>query len=439
MNKSRTNPCCSRLGTTICIVTLLLTGFAAESADVVIEVRHAEEINALRARPKVRMAMDHILANERRHREELIELTEIPAPPFNEQARAERFATMLREAGLREVTIDDEGNVIGRRPGQSGARVIGYSAHLDTVFPEGTDVTVRFDDDKLFAPGVGDNTRGLIVVLGVLRALEHANIQTEADVLFIGNVGEEGLGDLRGVKYLFRDGAPPIDALIAIDGGNTDRIVYGGVGSHRYRMVFRGPGGHSWGAFGTANPHHALARAIALLDENAPSVTEAGAKSSYNIGRIGGGTSINSVPFESWAEVDIRSGDQSRIDAIDAILHAAAEQALQEENDGRSIGAPLTVELERVGTRPAALGDPRGDLVQRAMAATQSFGITPRLGISSTDANLPLSKGIPAVTMSRGGESYDSHAPTEAWANVNGYLGIQIGLLTLLAEAGMSR
>ncbi len=422
-----------------CAAVLLFASYSAVGDEVTIEVRHAEEIAALRARPKVRVAMNHILANERRHREELIELTEIPAPPFKEQARAERFAAMLRDAGLRDVYIDAEGNAIGRRPGRSGARVIAYSAHLDTVFPEGTDVTVRFDDDKLIAPGVGDNTRGLIVVLGVLRALQHAEIQTEADILFIGNVGEEGLGDLRGVKHLFRDGAPRIDALIAVDGGNIDRIVYGGVGSHRYRMTFRGPGGHSWGAFGTANPHHALARAIALFDQNAPTITDNGSKSSYNIGRIGGGTSINSVPFESWAEVDIRSGSQARIDAIDAILQAAAEQALQEENDGRSIGAPLTVELERVGTRPAALGDSRSDLVQRALAATESFGIAPRLGISSTDANLPLSKGVPAVTMSRGGESYDSHAPSEAWANVNGYLGIQIGMLTLLAEAGMSR
>lgn len=401
-----------------------------------IEARYLAEITALRQDERVQTAFDHILALEARHREELIELTEIPAPPFNEQVRAERFAEMLREAGLEDVYIDAVGNAIGRRPGQSGDRVIAYSAHLDTVFPEGTDVTVRFDDDTMYAPGIGDNTRGLIVVLAVLRAMEHAGIETDADILFIGNVGEEGLGDLRGVKHLFRDGAERIDTLIAVDGGDTDRIVYGGVGSHRYRVTFHGPGGHSWGAFGTANPHHALGRAIALFDENAPTITDDGQKSSYNVGRIGGGTSINSVPFEAWAEIDIRSGDQTKIDAIDAILKAAVEQALQEENAGRSEGDALTVDVARVGTRPAANGDASNPVVQRAMAATAAYGLAPRLSISSTDANLPISKGIPAVTMSRGGESIDGHAPSEGWRNVDGHLSINIGLLTLLAEAG---
>ena len=426
-------------------VLFLHFGLAAGSAiaqapnDPAIQPEYVEEIAAIRNDPSVQRALQHVLTLEPRHRDELIELTEIPAPPFKEQARAERFAQLLRESGLDDVVIDEVGNVIGRRPGRSGGRVVGYSAHLDTVFPEGTDVTVRFDDDKLYAPGIGDNTRGLIVILAVLRALEFAKIETDADILFIGNVGEEGLGDLRGVKHLFRDGADPIDTLIAVDGGNSDRIVYGGVGSHRYKITFRGPGGHSWGAFGTANPHHALGRAIALFDQNAPTITDDGVKSSYNIGRIGGGTSINSVPFESWAEVDIRSGDQAKIDAIDSILKAAVEQALQEENAGRKIGEELTVELARVGTRPAAPGDASSAVVQRAMAATKAFGIEPRLGISSTDANLPISKGVPAITMSRGGESYDSHAPSEAWANVNGHIGIQIGLVTLLAEAGLSQ
>ncbi|MGB3624723.1 MAG: M20/M25/M40 family metallo-hydrolase [Henriciella sp.] len=420
------------------LTTICQPAVAQELSDVEIDPQYVDEVAKLRGSADVDKAMRHVLTLEAQHREELIELTEIPAPPFKEMARAERFAEMLRAAGLDDVSIDEVGNVIGRRPGTGGQRVVGYSAHLDTVFPEDTDVTVRFDDDKMYAPGIGDNTRGLVVVLAVLRALEHAAIRTDADILFIGNVGEEGLGDLRGVKHLFRDGASAIDSLIAVDGGDDDRIVYGGVGSHRYRMAFSGPGGHSWGAFGTANPHHALGRAIALFDENAPAVTGDGVKSSYNIGRIGGGTSINSVPFESWAEVDIRSGDQAKIDAIDDILQAAVEQALQEENAGRTIGAELTAELERVGTRPAAQGDEGAALVQRALAVTRSFDLEPRLGISSTDANLPISKGIPAITMSRGGQSYDSHAPTEAWSNVSGYRGIQIGLLTLLAEAGLT-
>lgn len=419
----------------------LLTSFAVmaqELTDPEVFPEYVAEAEAITANRRVQQAMEHIVAIEPQSREDLVELTEIPAPPFEEQARAERFAEMLRESGLTDVTIDDVGNAIGRRPGRTGNRVIAYSAHLDTVFPSDTDVTVRYDDEKMYAPGIGDNTRGLVTILGVLRAMEHAGIETEADVLFVGNVGEEGLGDLRGVKHLFRDGAEKIDTLIAVDGGESTRIVYGGVGSHRYKITFQGPGGHSWGAFGLANPHHALGRAIQIFDENAPTVTSVGEKTSYNIGRIGGGTSINSIPFESWMEVDMRSGSQDKLDDIDEVLKAAVEQALQEENAGRLDGPELTVDVDRVGTRPAAEGDSTSPVVQRAMAATLAFGVQPSLRISSTDSNLPISKGIPAVTMSRGGVSGNSHSPDEWWQNVDGHIGIQIGLVTLLAEAGLA-
>ena len=413
--------------------------FAAQDvAATEVQPQYRAEIAAIRNNRNVQAALEHIVAIEPQSRRDLIELTEIPAPPFGEENRARRFAEMLRQAGLSDVTIDDVGNVIGRRPGKSGDRVIAYSAHLDTVFPLETDVTVRFDDEKMYAPGIGDNTRGLVTVLGVLRALQNTRIETDADILFIGNVGEEGLGDLRGIKHLFRDGAPRIDTLIAVDGGESNRIVFGGVGSHRYRITFRGPGGHSWGAFGLASPHHALGRAIAIFVKNAPSVTSMGEKTSYNVGRIGGGTSINSIAFESWMEIDMRSGNQGKLNDVDAILQAAVEQALQEENTARLDGPELTVDVERVGTRPAAEGDDQAPIVQRAIAATESFGIEPQLQISSTDANLPISKGIPAVTMSRGGVSGNSHAPEEWWQNVDGHIGMQIGLITLLAEAGLA-
>lgn len=425
----------------LCIVIVLMycASLAAQNQSAPeVKPQYAAEIEAIRNNPDVRKAMEHIVAIEPQSRRDLIELTEIPAPPFGEEVRGQRFADMLREAGLKDVTIDEVGNAIGRRPGKTGERVIAYSAHLDTVFPIETDVTVKFDDEKMYAPGIGDNTRGLVTVLGVLRAIQEAGITTEDDILFIGNVGEEGLGDLRGVKHLFRDGATGIDTLIAVDGGDSKRIVYGGIGSHRYRITFRGPGGHSWGAFGLASPHHALGRAIAIFVENAPAVTSAGEKTSYNVGRIGGGTSINSIAFESWMEVDLRSGNQDKLDEIDAVLQAAVEQALQEENAARRDGPELTVDVERVGTRPAAAGDDQLPVVQRAVAATKSFGINPDLRISSTDANLPLSIGVPAVTMSRGGISGNSHAPDEWWQNVDGHIGIQIGLITLLAEAGLA-
>jgi len=402
-----------------------------------------EEIDALQADPRVKAAMEHVYSLESQSLEDLIELTEIPAPPFNETARAERFAGMLREAGLEDVRIDEIGNVIGRRPGSgvsngSGKRVA-YAAHLDTVFPEGTDVTVKIEGDKYSAPGIGDNTRGLVTILEVLRAMEHAQIETEGEILFIGNVGEEGLGDLRGVKHLFRDDAEKIDTFIAVDGGNSDRIVYGGVGSHRYRVTFHGPGGHSWGAFGLANPHHALGRAIALFDERAPSVTTVGDKTSYNVGRISGGTSVNSIPFESWMEIDMRSGNQDKLDDIDAVLQAAVMEALEAENEGRLDGPALTVDIKRVGTRPAAMGDPDSPLVQRTMAATAALGLTPSLQISSTDSNLPISIGVPAVTISRGGTSQGAHSLDEWWRNVDAHLGAQLGLLTVLSEAGVSK
>ena len=395
-------------------------------------------IQSLAEVPAVSAALADVVEMEQQLLDDLVELTEIPAPPFGEAARGERFAEMLVEAGLGDVYIDEVGNVVGQRPGRSEGKVVAIAAHLDTVFPLETDVTVHIDGDTYTAPGIGDNTRGVVVVLGVLRAMQRAGIETDADILFIGNVGEEGLGDLRGVKHLFRKGAPRIDSFIAVDGGATERVVYSGVGSHRYRVTFKGPGGHSWGAFGTGNPHHALGRAIEKFVTRAPSVTSEGEKSSFNVGRIGGGTSINSVPFESWMEVDIRSGNQGKIDAIDAILQQAVKEALDEENAWRSEGAELTADVEMVGKRPAAKGDADAEIVQNAAAAVRWAGLEPELRISSTDANIPISMGIPAVTLSRGGVSKDSHAPAEYWQNKDSHLALQISLLTLLAEAGLA-
>ncbi|MDZ7690652.1 MAG: M20/M25/M40 family metallo-hydrolase [Balneolaceae bacterium] len=188
---------------------------------------------------------------------------------------------------------------------------------MDTVFPIETDVTVEQSGDTLFAPGIGDDGRGLTTVLALLRSIDTLNLSFESDILFIGNVGEEGLGDLRGMKYLFREGGPQIDFFISVDGTRIKSITNGALGSHRYEVTFKGPGGHSWGAFGLANPHHALSRAITHFVDKAEEYTQTDPKTSYNIGRIGGGTSVNSIPFESWLEVDMRSlqsSDATRID-----------------------------------------------------------------------------------------------------------------------------
>jgi tripeptide aminopeptidase len=439
--KELSNSFLSRLGAVLIAGSLsLLAGSAAAQTSGLSpdDDHYAATIDRLAQQPTVQAALAHIEDLDSQLLRDLIEITEIPAPPFAEDRRAEHYAGMLQQAGLTDVTIDEVGNVIGRRPGSRGERVIAYSAHLDTVFPEDTDLTVRQEGNRLYAPGIGDNSRGLISVLAVLRALEFADIQTEADLLFIGNVGEEGLGDLRGMKHLFREEAETIDTLIVVDGGSTSRIVNGGVGSHRYKVTFTGPGGHSWGAFGMANPQHALGRAIALFDQNALPITREGAKTTYNVGRMGGGTSINSIPFEAWMEVDMRSGSQDKLDEIDRVFRQAIAMALEMENFERQSGPQLEVDIERVGTRPAAEGDNSMPLLKHAVAATRHFGIEPDLQISSTDANLPLSLGVPAITMSRGGIGGNSHSPDEWWENVEGHISIQIGLLTLLAEAGLS-
>jgi len=368
--------------------------------------------------------------------ERLIELTEIPSPPFMEAARGVRFAELLLEAGADSVWTDAEGNVIGLRRGRTGARQIGFGGHLDTVFPEGTDVTVRQVGDTLFAPGVGDDTRGLVVVLSALRAMETAGVETDDDVLFIGVVGEEGLGDLRGMKHLYREDGLRPEVWIEVDGGGLGRIVSMGLGSVRYRVRFEGPGGHSWGAFGTANPAHAMSRATRYFQDVADTLTRSGPRTSYNVGRVGGGTSINSVPFEAWMEVDMRSESPASLDRIEGVFIAAMDRALEEENALRREGDALTVDKDRIGDRPSGEMDPSAPLVQRALASTAAFGVQGELARSSTDSNVPIALGFPAVTIGRGGEGANGHAPNEHWVNREAYLAVQRAILLVVSEAG---
>jgi len=424
--------------------SLFLMGCEAETVrqesgpvKAVVSKAHQDEIAGLASQPSVMKALESIVQQRALNLKQHIELTEIPAPPFGEEVRAARFAEMLKEAGISDISIDEVGNVIARRKGTVGDRVVALGAHMDTVFPAGTDVKVRVDGDTLHAPGIGDNTRGLVFLLSLVRAFEAANLSTRDDVLFIGTVGEEGLGDLRGVKHLFREGGPKIDSFIGVDGGDNARLIYGAVGSHRYRVTVSGPGGHSWGAFGLANPHHALGRIIQDFAVSGPAVTSKGPKTSFSVGRIGGGTSVNSIPFESWMEVDMRSGNQAKLDEIDAAFRVSVDKGLAAENAARLSGPALTVELKQVGDRPAGLGDANGAIVQRAVAAMKAVGIEATLGISSTDASIPISQGLPAVTISRGGEVQNSHSPDESWRDEKSHEAIQYGLLLLLAEAGL--
>ena len=395
------------------------------------------QVLALMGDVAVREALDHVERTDGRTMADLRTLTEIPAPPFMEEERGVAFLEMLMDAGVDSAWVDEVGNVIGLRRGSRSGETLALAGHLDTVFPPGTDVTIRQRGDTLFAPGVADDTRGLAAILAVLRAMNAADLQTEADIFFIGNVGEEGLGDLRGVKHLFREGGPRIDAFISVDGASSSRVTHMGLGSHRYRITFRGPGGHSWGAFGLANPHHALGRAIRYFQDGAdPYTREAAYRTSYNVGRIGGGTSVNSVPSESWMEIDMRSEGVSTLEGIDTILQEAVQRALAEENRIRTRGDPLAVDVDMIGDRPSGEIPEEHPFVQQAAAVTRVLGMEPSFGRSSTDANLPISLGIPAITTGGGGESFGTHSLGEWFINRDGFVGVQRLLLIVLAEAG---
>lgn len=398
-----------------------------------------QQIAALAEAPAMRSAERALTSQREWVNEQMVTINEIAAPPFAEQERAEDYVARLRATSVDSVRIDSTGNVIGLRKGSVGRRTIAVVAHLDTVFPAGTDVAVRREGRKFSAPGIGDNSRGAAMLLTLSAAIDKAGLRFKDDLLLIGSIGEEGLGDLRGVRAIFADDALNIDALIAIDGGHPSRIVTTAVGSHRYRVTVRGPGGHSYGQFGRANPHHALAAAIAEFELQARKITDSdGAKATFSVGRIGGGTSVNSIPFESWMEVDMRSADQDRLDQLDAALHRSVDVAITAANSDRDRGSALTVTLESVGKRPAGQQDVTLPLIQRAIAAQKWLGLQPVLTASSTDANIPISLGIPAITISRGGLSRNAHALNESWEDHDALLSEWFALLLIAAEAGLA-
>jgi acetylornithine deacetylase/succinyl-diaminopimelate desuccinylase-like protein len=335
--------------------------------------------------------------------------------------------------------MDSLGNVLALRKGKKGIRTVVLDGHLDTVFPEGTDVKVKIKGDTLFAPGIADDTRGLAVMQAILKAMEQANIETTDDVLFVGTVGEEGLGDLRGVKYIVEKSKLKIDSWIAIDGINISEIVNGGLGSVRYRATVEGPGGHSWNAFGLGNPHHAMAKAINYFSDEAMRFTSTGVKTSYNIGRTGGGTSVNSIPYESWAEVDMRSESPTQLNKIDSIFKSNMARGVADYNSKVTKGSKLTLKLERIGYRPSGVTAKETPLVQRAQAAAGLFVSNTTLHIESTNANTAMAHGIPAITIGAGGKSAHEHSLDEWWLNEKGADGIKFVLLTLLLEAGIEK
>jgi acetylornithine deacetylase/succinyl-diaminopimelate desuccinylase-like protein len=369
-------------------------------------------------------------------------ICEIAAPPFKEAARAAEYKRRLEALGLTNVRIDAEGNVIAERRGSGDGPTIVLSAHLDTVFPEGTDVTVKRTDGRMVAPGIGDDCRGLAVLLSVARAMRDARVATTGTILFVGTVGEEGPGNLRGVRHLFSGPMKDsIDYFISVDGTGLG-ITSGAVGSHRYKVTYKGPGGHSYGAFGMPNPVHALGRAIAKVSEFQ---VPRDPRTTFSVGVISGGTSVNSIAFEASMEVDMRSESEASLGEVDAKFQRAIRDALAEEKARwPNSRAALELVIDTIGLRPAGTQPVTAPIVQAAIrsraAVLEGTGVAAdgEPGASSTDSNIAISLGVPAVTIDGGGRGRGAHALVESYEDgPNGWLGPQWALLLVTTLAGV--
>lgn len=415
---------------------LLWTGMAqAQVGQTLVPIDPAlrEAFEAVRADARVIEAMEQLRLREPANIEEQIRITEIPAPPFMEDERAAYYVEQLRSRDLEDAYIDSEGNAIGVRRGSGDGPVLLISAHLDTVFPPEVDTTVEFRDGRYYAPGIGDDSRGLAVLLAVIEVLEESGIETGADIMFAGNVGEEGRGDLRGVKAIFRD-HPEIDGFISVDGVRMTRITIGGTGSRRFEFRFSGPGGHSFGSFGIASAVHAMGRAIARIAElRTPSYP----KTTFTVGTVDGGTSVNSIAADAVFAIDMRSNSPEELVQLEAQAKEAALAAVAEEN-ARWNNGEISVEFVLIGDRPTGLTPVSSPIVQAAALAFEANDIPlQELGISSTDSNVPMSLGIPAITLAGGGDGGGAHSPGEWFAPEESHLGPQTILLTILALAGI--
>ena len=390
---------------------------------------------AILANPKVIKTLEDIKADDDTSFAEQKRITEIPAPPYKEKVRAEYYLKRFQELGFKDAAIDSEGNVIGLRKGSGGGRPkLVVSAHLDTVFPEGTDVTVKEKDGVILAPGIGDDSRGLAALLSLIKSINANGIATVGDVLFVGTVGEEELGNLRGVKALFRDHAD-IDGFISIDGLGITRVVNQATGSHRYEMIFKGPGGHSFQEFGLPSAIHAMGRAIAKIsDLQTPSEP----KTTFTVGTVGGGTSVNAIASEARMAVDMRSDSTEELLKLEARLLDLVKAAVAEEN-ARWKSDKLYVEIKLIGDRPAGIVALDSPIVQATQRAVSVITRAPRVTFagSSTDSNLAMSLGIPAVTIGGGGEGGNWHSRNEWYRPVDAWFGPQNALLTMLVLTGL--
>ena len=378
-----------------------------------------------RARAWLRRHDDEVLAWQRA-------IAAIPAPTGDEEARGAHLAERFTVLGLSAVRRDAAGNVHARLGEGPGPGVV-LAAHLDTVFDSATDHTVSDADGRLTAPGICDNARGLAALLAVAAALLQSGVTTRLPITFVATTGEEGVGDLKGAKHLFEDPAFRPHAFIAVDGAGADRVVHRALGSRRLRAVFRGPGGHSWAAFGVANPAHAVGIATSAI---ASMPLPRSPRSAASVVRIGGGNGLNTIPREAWLELDLRSEGEDALEGMFAGVAEALARALDAVNRQRSAGsAALTLEIAPLGTRPPGITDSDHPLVRAAAAATRFVERTPDLAAASTDANVAIANGVPGIALGAGGRGGDPHLPTEWYENAGGPEGLVRLLLTALAAA----
>ncbi len=424
-----------RIGISCCLLCLLMAGttVSAQTAPYAVSPAVTELYTRLNALPAVQKGLDFLKADHANTVQEQKQICEIPAPPFKEQVRAADFQKRLAALGLKDVQMDKEGNVCGLRPGAGNGPKLLVAAHLDTVFAAGTDVKVKEKDGKLYAPGIADDARGLAALLAVIRAFNTTGIKTAGDIIFCGNVGEEGLGDLRGVKALFRD-IKDIDGFISIDGTDVRKITYLATGSHRYEITFSGPGGHSFSAFGRPSAIHAMGRAIAHI---ADLTTPSDPQTTFTVGVVSGGTSVNSIAAEAKMLMDMRSNRNKELLEVEEKFFDALKKGAAEEN-ARWKSDKITVKTKLVGDRPAGIQPSDSPTVQAAWASAQALGQKPSLGSgSSTDSNLPISLGIPAVTLGGGGKEDNNHSPSEWFDPTDAYLGPQRVFLAILGLTGV--
>ena len=373
---------------------------------------------------------------------EVIELTEIPAPPFKETARAQRVQEKFTALGLENVHVDAVGNVIGTRPGKDrAAKALMVAAHLDTVFPPDVPIKVRREGDTLHAPGIGDTTVTVAALLTFVRAMDAGKVQTPRDIIFVANVGEEGQGDLRGIRHIFSASPlkPRIGDFISFDGSTVGRITNSAVGSRRYRVAFKGPGGHSYGAFGLVNPMVAMAGTVSgMYTISIPQDV----KTTYAASTIAGGTSVNSIPNLILAEFDMRSASPANLKTVETRFLQIIEESVAAENAARDTRyGKISAMPDLSGDRPAGTTPASDPLVQAAAKVLTASGYDATLTASSTDSNIPISMGIPAITLSAGGGGFRAHALDEyiSVERVAFVKGLTTAFDIVVAAAGIKR